>query len=488
MSNSQHQSERAKARWSILRDALLKNQRAYKNTDSTIHNITSGNVSESTDISGTVSVNKHSIHKFPGFQMLKRRTIQNPMILDNNNEYEIFEYEVPIGINAVREVAMHRGSDNNDEKNESKEIRNVGVSKVHPCVLARTKERKLNETRLSLQELTSHSHYGVDNTGNTRVWDCSNVLAALIMGKKILPDANLNESSCDLQFSTNSPFLGLDDILSLGTRTGCIQQNDVNTKKMLRVLELGSGMAALPSLALSMLDRKKSMRRQGGSVPIAADIPKIQITITDGHPKAVQNNRACVNLTHSCNDHEVEDESNVQCCKLSWKANEAGANECNELMKCKRTLQDHDDASQGQGSLPFDLILVSDCTHFTDFHADLAVTIGRLVRVGGVCILCQPCRGSSLGLFIDVLHAMNGVGPISTDTDVSPLFQVDLHRDYNKEITAHHLRLLDRAGDVRNDAFYDPNIHYPLILTLKKLREYDEVKDTEKAKERVKNR
>jgi hypothetical protein len=27
----------------------------------------------------------------------------------------------------------------------------------------------------------SHVHYGVDDTGNTRVWDCSNVLAFLIM-------------------------------------------------------------------------------------------------------------------------------------------------------------------------------------------------------------------------------------------------------------------------------------------------------------------
>ena len=481
MKNSNHQSDRAKARWSILRDALLKNKTATNSSSSNLRDKNAANDG---------SVNKHSIHKFPGFQMLQRSIVQDTLHPENKDEYEIVEYEVPIGMSEY--IRGHDEGGNNSSKLETS--RGDGSCS---SILVRTKERKLNETRLSLEELTSHAHFGVDNTGNTRVWDCSNVLAFLVMGEKMLPinaSANGGKDEGDKIYSKNLPFIGLRDILSLATHQSGA---NINERKMLRVLELGSGMAALPSLALSMLDKPRQGRIEIENM-CPHDLPYIDVTITDGHPKAIQNNIVCAKLmqqlhvlVESSNDHEENStnicaKNNIRCRELLWKANKVGANECAELMK-------NSDGGHSTQS-PFDLVLVSDCTHFTDFHADLAVTIGRVLRIGGVCILCQPRRGTSLDLFIELIHAMNGDGrgiigcrqsEENEENINDPLFQVDLHREYSQEISARHQSLLDEKNEL-----YEPNIHYPLLLILKKLREYSEETDTDRAtcREHVKNR
>ncbi len=430
MRNNIHQSERAKARWSILREALLKN----KNATSTYFNIEKPN-----DITNEeVRLNKHSIHKFAGFQMLQRRSVEN------QDNFEIVEYDVPIGV---------RCGDTSEQENSL------------PLIQVRTKERKFIKTKPSLEELTSHVHFGVDNTGNTRVWDCANVLAFLIMGEKMIPKSSGGDE--DLLYSSNVPFIGLADILSLASFKKATSSKERVEMKRIRVIELGSGMAALPSLSLSMLEKIRN--------PVSnLHFPTIDITITDGHPKAVQSNVNCVKLTHDREkdvDTNFYTASNIECRQLLWKGNQEGAVECAELLQSCNNNQANSEPDF------FDLVLVSDCTHFTDFHADLAVTIGRLLRVGGVCILCQPRRGISLDLFVALLHSMNQC------ESHSPLFQVDLHKDYNKKMSDRHQRLVAERNDL-----YDANIHYPLYLTVKKLREFSEERDTDRAKDHVKNR
>ena len=400
--------------------------------------------------------------------MLHRRLVDMDSLMEDqrteiaNDEYEIIEYQVPIETSAIQHL-----HEQNDES----------ISKKDCCLLIRTRERKVHSAKLSIQELMSHVHHGVDNTGNTRVWDCSNVLASLIMGEKAMPmpmSASLVQKEMmgegGLIFSTDSPMIGLKDILSLASRA---EESTNNGRKILKVLELGGGMAALPSLALAALENNTFQGMHN-------DIPYIDVTITDGHPTAVENNTVCSKLTQQLavcsNDENARD--NIHCYPLLWKANEDGVKECNALMK--NSQRDHH-----HSQLAFDLVLVSDCTHFTEFHADLAATIGRLLRIGGVCILCQPRRGESLKMFIELIHAMNTNYKDDVDGDGSciPLFKMDLYNQYSETLFTSHERLVDDKNE-----YYDANIHYPLLLTLKKMRTYSEEIDTGKAVHHVKHR
>ena len=447
MKESSHRSERAKSRWAILRKALLKNDRGTA-VDSSRDNVRDNtNSTDSSDNKNTSTlINEHSIHRFAGFQMLKRRIIpkeesQNMLISENGksrveDSQNIVEYEIP-----------YSPLDSQAEKEK---------------IIVRTLERKENGTKLSLKELMSHVHFGVDNTGNTRVWDCSNVLAFLIMGEKEIPFAEELHQAHGLEYSRNAPFVGLKDVLSLATHT---KINAIKERKLLRVLELGAGMAALPSLVLAALDLKYRAEHE-------TIIPRIHVTISDGHPHAVENNISCSQLTrqlYKCNTGS--DDNGIHCHSLLWKANDIGKQECDEIM----TNMSSNDSTLSK-HVPFDLILVSDCTHFSDFHADLAATIGRMLRINGICLLCQPQRGATLKKFMQVLDAMN-------ERENCPLFQVDLHERYNEEIYDRHRRLVDGKNEK-----YDAIIHYPLLLVLKKLREYHEDQDSCKATSFVKTR
>jgi hypothetical protein len=101
-----------------------------------------------------------------------------------------------------------------------------------------------------------------------------------------------------------------------------------------------------------------------------------------------------------------------------------------------------------------DLILVSNCTHFQEFHACLAYTIAENLRIGGVAILLQQPRGNSLANFVTCVESSND------------LFQVHLFDSYYGEtltrLYTQHYRT----------AAFDSHIHYsPQLLILQKLRE-----------------
>ena len=601
MRNSKDQSERAKARWSILRDALLQSQTSKKKKGSTRTRTELGvpnneDVDLDLDAKGKGKgrgINKHSIHKFPGFQMLKRRTVQKNAA-DMDEEHEILEYEIPMGhihigtrrqpnvnmnvnMNMNMNVNMNMNM-NGDDNDDGDGVNGYNKNSYPKYLLLRTKERKIFQTKLTLEELTSHVHYGVDNTGNTRVWDSSNVLAFLVMGDKAVPVTSTSASASasastiernneddrilgGLVCSTKPPFIGIKDMLSLSTIKSAEESIE---RKTLRVLELGSGMAALPSLALSMINSSTNINTNTHTNAGQLDTDEascnmtqvwqdehiyIDATITDGHPKAVQNNMACVkmnmnmkmnmqmdtNLTNETNIHlQTNTNTNtinnacIRCCPLLWKANKDGAKECIDLMRNTNTNKNAEDSSTATTMnttqtptppipipIPYDLVLVSDCTHFTEFHADLAVTIGRVLRVGGVCILCQPRRGTSLGLFMELIHSINnnknanknnsyinihGEDKASHHEDnenenkndiQSPLFEMDLHKDYNREISQLHQSFLQDEDETNTNTKtnnYEPNIHYPLLLILKKKRDFQEDIDTSRALGHIKNR
>lgn len=402
-------SQRAKGRWAILRNALMSRSRGDSQEDEP-------------------SI-RYSIHKFAGFQMLHRNELSNAeskLLSERCNvdvipaTHVIFEYNLPV-------------------------MSKILGTNFEPILKVRTTERKI--VKPDIKELISHQVYGVDNTGNTRVWDSSNVLAYLIMSEKKLVRhstemAKRNNDEDDF-YSDNVPFIGLEDILSLAS---C--KTVAEPQEKLRVLELGAGMAGLPALSLLSLESFRCKEKLD-------NIPKIEVCLSDGHPLCVENNKICAKLTHSL--------GHACCEKLLWKSDEEGLKECESLLT---DIDDIYDTPEERKSCKFDLILVSDCTHFIDFHTDLAATIGRLLRIQGRCMMLQPHRGKSLMKFIRIAESIN-YGKKSCS---GPLFKIDLHDMFNEKIHDMHKKYVVQLENV-----YDPNIHRPLLLTLTKLRHFEEI-------------
>jgi hypothetical protein len=52
-----------------------------------------------------------------------------------------------------------------------------------------------------------------------------------------------------------------------------------------------------------------------------------------------------------------------------------------------------------------DIILVSNCTPFQNFHSALAITMIRCLKVKGIAIFGQLTRGDSLDNFVQLLNS-----------------------------------------------------------------------------------
>lgn len=180
--------------------------------------------------------------------------------------------------------------------------------------------------------------------------------------------------------------------------------NELAVTETLQVLELGAGMAGIAGLSMA-----------------TATTGKIQVTITDGHCECVMNNKVHVIL------NDFPECANIKVEKLLWNT------DLHESSK-------------------IDLLLCSDCTHFQEHHASLAVTIASLLRIGGVAILCQPPRGNSLNNFITCVESMNGI------------LSIQQMVEYDEKVTSCHVK------ELGTNPCYDPNIHYPYIVLLTKTR------------------
>ena len=250
---------------------------------------------------------------------------------------------------------------------------------LEPCSIVVTRERA-HRTIRNLQELVSNQHHdGVDNTGNLCVWDAEKTLAWAL----------LQESG-----------------LKLGS-----------------VTELGSGTAALAALALA-----------------SAGMVASNVYVTDGHEDSVWNNRVNVRLMSAAAALPPAS-PHVVCQRLLWT--------CEETRSCCPELFPP----------PAEVTLVSDCTHFEEHHGGLFWTLVECTLVGGCIWMCQPNRGQSWRKFAQVVDHVNAQSQ-------SPLLQIQ-ERFYD-EIERRHLTFL-------NDESYQPDIHKPRIFVLAKLREATEV-------------
>mmetsp|Transcript_12690 Transcript_12690/g.18661 ORF Transcript_12690/g.18661 Transcript_12690/m.18661 type:complete len:392 (-) Transcript_12690:192-1367(-) len=230
----------------------------------------------------------------------------------------------------------------------------------------RIRERK-SQKRVTLQELASHNlNDGVDNTGQTCVWDSECTLAHCLLNK----DSGLRKS-----------------LKALSQLSSCH-----------RVLEIGSGMAGLAAMALAKI------------YPVGA-------IISDGHPSSVLNNKVNIQMNRF--------EGVVHCKRLLWSTD----------------IQEHVEE--------FDLVLCSDCTHFQEHHADLSVTLGSVLKIGGRAILCQPPRTNSLSRFLQLCDALEGVWN----------WEEVIDEDLNKK----HM-------ESSADPHYSPNLHRAKLILLTKLR------------------
>lgn len=354
---------------------------------------------------------------------------------------------------------MYRCVDYYTTRNIDKETVKIRVLEKGVVSGNNTQIRKNNDI---LKQLTSERHYGVDNTSNTRIWDSESTLAYCILAQSSSSSVSGDQSN-GRTLNNN-----LHGILSIPPQQDEFKEGD-DHETLLRVVELGSGMAGLSGLLIGAME-KKCRRRTN-------------VVLTDGHPQAVYTNRVsslltqCLFLDDDNYDQNQNingfDENNIHCQRLLWDCSGKGHQECQDLKE--KYNNSHD----------FHLCLVSDCLHFQNYHADLIVTIARLLCVGGKCLLCQPPRGKSMQNFIDIVKTMNVLllqndDDNNGDTNSNSIFKVDYTTDYNDTLSSLHKNHLDESRSrisSKNIVYYDPNIHYPHLIILTKLRELDEGTD-----------
>lgn len=142
-----------------------------------------------------------------------------------------------------------------------------------------------------------------------------------------------------------------------------------------------------------------------------------EVFLTDGNESSFEN------LEVICSDNEFR--CSVECCLLQWSK----------------------ETNYGDLENRFDYIICADCLFFDDFREDLCATIWKLLKIDGTCLIFAPNRQNSFHKFVDMakLH-----------------FECMIVHDYDMEVWERHLH------EKENNPNYDEDIHYPLLLKLKK--------------------
>lgn len=142
-----------------------------------------------------------------------------------------------------------------------------------------------------------------------------------------------------------------------------------------------------------------------------------EVFLTDGNEASFEN------LEVICSDNEFR--CSVECCLLQWSK------------------------KQNYGDLEnrFDYIICADCLFFDDYREDLCATIWKLLKMDGMCLIFAPNRKNTFHKFVDMakLH-----------------FECMIVHDYDIEVWERHLY------EKENNLEYDEDLHYPLLLKLKK--------------------
>ena len=411
--------ERVKARWGMLRQALL---------GSTQNNN-----------------NKHSMNSFSGFHVLDRVVIQEDGVCAGNVE-EIGSIEEKESSSQQWDFVQNAYTSKDGKKIQfiTREVRKQ--QQHHPC----TSESSMKSR---VEALLSHRiNNGVDNTGNVRVWDAEATLAGFllsaILSEEIIEVVNTGIEAKDLT--------KLEDVRSR-IKSALFTNNNNGRLEKCKILELGAGQAGLAGLALAE------------AISSVSAMKPIELFLTDGHPKCVENNRYCAGLIRG------RDDVNIHTKLLLWDSSDKGAEECRRINSesyKSNTLELHQKLDNGS----FHICLASDCVHFQEFRDGLFCTIARTLAVGGIALLCQPKRGSSLQNFMSIIDTVNNAG--------NPLFQIDLLQDFHPKVSNMHRSLVSEATA---NTTYDPNWHRPLLLVMTKLRAFDEAGDGEMVRQAAKS-
>jgi predicted nicotinamide N-methyase len=267
MMPSTNNPSRSKARWGILRSALLGREITEDARDA-------------------------SIHRYQGYKLLRKQRVfslpeafQDLNCIGDNLYFEILARQsfsgdegsiviqyltsVPSSeIRRIREDLGRRGilakfDNDSDAVHIQWSFSSFTVAKYILCdtINIYVRERKPKQ-RISLTELQSHDHHGgVDNTGQTCVWD----------------------SECTLAYCLATQDSALYQLLPI-----------LSSKVYQRhtIIEVGSGMAGIAGLWMAMRS------------------PAARVILTDGHPESVENNWVHIYMNHLS--------SQVSCEKLLW--------------------------------------------------------------------------------------------------------------------------------------------------------------------------
>ena len=439
--------ERVKARWGLLRQALLGND------------TTNCNTSNKND-KGRFS-NEHSMNSFPGFKVLDRTILPRNSNDDENNDiddnWDIVQYS----------YTTTNGHTIKFQTREAKE------------------QQPTNEQKSTIQSrveaLLSHRTHGVDNTGNVRVWDAEGILAGFLLSTML----NGGDSTVlELDEQTDAHLSDLRNSLHSILN---IEDGSTEDQTTCNVLELGAGQAGLAGLALASAASTCTSNCTEGST---ITTKPLHVVLTDGHPKCVENNKVCAKMLSKSSDSRAS--QSIDTHLLLWDSSSKGRDACNETNNLvKREASQKKSTDEGQ----YQLCLVSDCLHFQEYHDGLLLTIARTLKVNGIALLCQPRRGTSLQNFMTLVDAVNEKAMQQTEDSTNqsanngPIFQMTLYEHFYPKVSEMHKSLI-LSEETTNDtkqctSLYNPNWHQPLLLVLQKLRPYSEEVDGEVARQHI---
>jgi hypothetical protein len=515
--SSSSSSFRARARWAILRQALLSQPQQQQRPTLTAAEQKSILEHQPADASSQIISDRNvvSIHRFPGFQMMARQPLLlysnlrlrlplvlvkqlqqyvAPDILSNENTTDVVDWieaamlalhccdegqaqQLDVNVHPLgwdesnarrwlQEPLKERGiaccidrdsilhlslalSMDRPDANKAAFAYHLPAISEASCnssplqVVTREPDHSINNAttatttttrpRLDLTQLASQRYYnGIDNTGNICVWDSSRTCAWVI-----IKSSYKHESIAPV-----CSHLGINTLWDLATAVDTTEAEAAmnnSQRGCLKVMELGAGMAGLPCLTLAALHRDLS-----GKV----ELPNLHVTITDGHPNAVRNNRVNALLTLSSFSvvKQVEDDAPtilVDCRQLLWSK---------EPPSSDHALTNR----QNQ-----DLVLACDCTHFEEYHEEFLMTMLSNLRVGGVALLCQPPRGQSLSRFLSRVEQCQRME--IQFVEIPELIQ---RHEYWMQ---HQTKQQQDQTNLCDQAWYDPSIHCPQIVLLRRI-------------------
>ncbi|ELU11228.1 hypothetical protein CAPTEDRAFT_212855 [Capitella teleta] len=171
-----------------------------------------------------------------------------------------------------------------------------------------------------------------------------------------------------------------------------------------RVIELGGGMTCMAGIALAI-----------GGEPT-------EVMLTDGNEQSMQN----VNVSLKQNRNSFNN-TEVSAMVLRWNEEE----------------------KLGSMVGHYDCVICADCLFFDEFRKDLCSILLKLLKPGGEVIILAPSRNGTFWKFKEIVAEKFAL--------------IVTEEKYDDVIWKSHLKNKEKGADS-----YDENIHYPMLMKLKK--------------------